>query len=240
MDLLQYFNHRIEKPTKRKLNICPFITISRESGCDASRLARMLISNFVNIGQTWKYIDKEILHESSKKLSLKDSQIDYVFNAEKKKHADEIMSALSNRYYKSDSSVRKGIEDVVKQIAGEGNVILVGRGGAAITSQLKKGLHIKLVAPREWRIQNLMKRKGKTRKEVENYINDSDDKRRIILKEFKKNKDQEIVFDLTLNCAKFNQKEQVDLIFKSMELKYLEKNLISHQEKTQAYHNQDW
>ena len=221
MDLLQYFNHRIEKPPKRKFNTLPFITISRESGCDASRLARMLISKFSESGQKWKYIDKEIIHESSKKLSLKDSQIDYVFNAEKKKHADEILSALSNRYYKSDTRVRKGIENVVNQIAGQGNVILVGRGGAAITSDLTKGLHIKLTAPLEWRTQNLINRKGKSQKEVESYIKDSDQKRKVILEEFKKNKDKEIVFDLILNCARFNQMEQVDIIYKSMKVSRL-------------------
>ncbi len=216
MDLLDYFNNRLEKPHEKPLNKKPFITISRESGCDASRLARILIERFHEINQHWRYIDKEILTETSRELQMDKSKIDYVFNAEKKKHADEILSALSNRYYKSDFRVRKAIANVVSHIAGEGQVILVGRGGAAITSGMRKGIHIKLVAPLEWRVNNLMKRKGRSRIEVLNYITDSDRKRQILLQDFKRKSDDQLAFDLIINCSKFVQLAQSNIIIEAM------------------------
>jgi len=119
MELLHYFDYRFNPTQPKKAKKLPFITISRKTGCDGIRIAKLLVKEFKSLGEQWKYIDKEILNDSAKKLKLNKSQVSYIFEAELKTHADEILSALSSRYYKSDKTVRKTVADVVKHYAKE-------------------------------------------------------------------------------------------------------------------------
>ncbi len=212
MELLHYFDYRYNKPKPSVTKKLPFITISRQTGCDAISITKLLIKEFKSQGHYWKYIDKEILNESAKKLKVDKSKITYVFNAEEKTHADEILSALSNRYYKSDKKVKKAITDVVQHMANEGNVVLVGRGGAVITSNMELGVHIRLVAPLKWRIKSLMVRRKRSQDEIKSYIEDTDKKRKKIVEVFGEVKSKDILYDIVVNCEKFSKKQIVEII----------------------------
>ncbi|NQU34566.1 MAG: cytidylate kinase-like family protein [Bacteroidetes bacterium] len=217
MELIHYFDHRFNKPSLPTINTLPFVTISRETGCDAVKITKLLIKKLKSRGQNWKYVDKEILNASAKKLKLDKSKIEYVFDVAEKTHADEILSALSSRYYKSDKMVKNAITDVVKHMAGEGNVVLVGRGGAAITSKMKLGTHIRLAAPLKWRIDSLMSRKNNSEEEISSFIINTDKKRKRLLEVFSEDKSKDIPFDVVINCARFSQKQIVDIIINIMD-----------------------
>ncbi len=105
-DLLTYFERRVARSKKEKTGTVPFITISRQTGCNGNELAFQLIKKLRLLNADWKYTNKEVLEESAKKLKLDESKIKYVFDTEEKSHIDDILSAISNRYYKSDRAVR--------------------------------------------------------------------------------------------------------------------------------------
>ncbi len=216
MELLHYFNHRFNQRNLSEKKELPFITLSRETGCGAIKLARALVKELRSRGQSWRYVDKEILNASARKLKIDKSKIKYVFNAESKTHADEILGAFSNQYYKSDTVVRKAIKEVVVHMAGEGNVILVGRGGASITSELKNGVHIRLVAPYSWRVDSLKARRYGSDDKIRSYILDTDRKRKKLLDSFSID-NNETQFDIVVNCARFSEKQIRDLILKILE-----------------------
>ena len=62
----------------------------------------------------------------------------------------------------SDLRVKKAIKDVVLSMCKEGYIILVGRGGVSIARNITDALHIRLVAPFEWRVDNVKKKKEMT------------------------------------------------------------------------------
>jgi len=217
MDVLGYLNSRLVLSESRKPGQLPFITISRETGCGAISIAKILITELKKRGQAWKYIDKEVLNEASKKLKIGQEKISYVFEAEKKTHVDDILSALSNRYYKSDKAVRKTISEVVKHYAEEGQVIIVGRGGVAITAGMERGLHIKLVAPESWRVHSLMDRKQKPMEEMAAFIKENDLKREKLLLDFFKKKPGEFCYDIVLNRASFTENQVAKIILDIMQ-----------------------
>lgn len=221
MELVNYFDYRFKRAEPKKVNEYPFITISRETGCDGIRVAKLLVKEFKALGAKWKYIDKDVLYVSAEKLKLDMSKINYVFEAEMKTHADEILSALSNKYYKSDKTIRKAIADVVKHFAEDGRAVLLGRGGAAITGDMKRGIHIKLVAPLSWRIDSLVKRKNRSRNEIEPFIVENDKKREKLVSYFSDKNSDDICFDLTINCAKFSKMQTVNIILNAMQEKML-------------------
>ncbi len=217
-ELLKYFEKRISADKIKLVKSKGFVTISRQTGCNGNSVAAKLVKKLSN--QTkWKYINKEILEHSAQKLNLRNSKLNHMFDAESLSHANEIISAFSNRYYKSDRKLKNTITEVIKHYAMEGNIVIVGRAAVGITSEMSGGLHIRLTAPLEWRINSLKKRKGFEGVDVKKFITDHDKKKVNIIKRFCDVEFNEIPFDLTINCAHFNQDQIVEFIVKAMKLK---------------------
>lgn len=216
--LLKYFNERLEKPKIKTKTKSGFITISRQTGCNGNAIASRLATELS--GQhKWKYINKEILEDSARKLNLKDSKISHLYSADNLSHADEIISAFSNRYYKSDKKLKNTIVEVIKHFAGEGKIIIVGRAAVGITADMPKGLHIRLVAPLEWRINSLSKRKAFEGVNVEKFVAKHDKQKAAMIKRFCNKNIEEIPFDINLNCARFNQEQIVSIIRMAAKMK---------------------
>lgn len=197
----------------------PFVTISRQTGCNGTGVAVDLVKALKLHHQNWKYINKEILEESANQLKLDPSKIKYVFETRKTTHVDEVLAAFSSRYYKSDKVVRKTIKEVLQHYAQAGNVIIVGRAGVATTKDIPGGLHLRLIAPYDWRVSSLKKRKSFEGVDVASFIKNHDLKKKKLIEEFSKKDISEIEFDLTINCATFTRQEVIDLIISAMKMK---------------------
>lgn len=220
-NLLNYFDQRFNKQSIKKTEKGPFITISRQTGCNGTGIAVDLVKALKTKGKSWKYINKEILEASASKLKLDKSKIEYVFETKKKSHIDEVISALSSRYYKNDKIVRKTITEILQHYALEGNVIIVGRAGVATTSKSANGLHIRFVAPYEWRVSSLQKRKEFDNINIARFIKEHDAKKRKLIEDFCGKDINDIYYDLTLNCATFSRQHNIALILEAMKMKNL-------------------
>jgi cytidylate kinase len=134
----------------------------------------------------------------------------------------------------SDLRVKKAIKDVVLSICKEGYVVLVGRGGVSIARDIKDALHIRLVAPFYWRVENVMKKKGMELETAEKYVIETDEKRHDLIQTFldKKAKNIESLFDVTINRISFSIPETADLIVSMYEKKVLKQ--ISERNKIKS------
>lgn len=228
MNILQQYleeRHRDQKQDKDFGEPGPVVTISREFGCSGKFLADKLNHrlNQEKKGDqkkgSWRVVSKEILEESAKELELHPSQIEYVFKYEKKSAIDEILGALSSKYYKSDRRIRNTIKKVIQTIGMEGNSVILGRCGAVITKNVSRSLHVRVIAPIEWRTEVIKKRFNLTDKKAREYIDDIDKKRA----QLKNNLADEIVddtfYDLIFNAKKFEFDEMVEIIMKTLEVK---------------------
>ena len=117
----------------------------------------------------------------------------------------EMLMAISGKHI-SDAKVRKTIKDVVLTICREGYVVLVGRGGVALAGSVKKALHVRLVAPFYWRVDNIMKKKKVDIEAAEEFAIDTDEKRYNLIINFldKKPVTLDYLFDVTLNRSSFS------------------------------------
>lgn len=205
----------------------PIITISRETGCSAKEIAQLLNEEIAEIikgkgrQSKWKWISKEILDKSAKELELEPSKLDYIFDAEVKSTMDEVISALSSRYYKSDRKIRKTVKEVIGALADKGHIIIVGRAGVSITSNIDRALHIKLQAPLEWRSNALAEKQGITLEEAKKFAIETDKKRKKVLDHFSPCKTDSTIFDVIYNCKSLSQAEIVKSILQLMEEKKL-------------------
>jgi cytidylate kinase len=217
LDLKEYFEKRLSAKQQTEVSKSSFITISRQTGCNGNSIAVKLTKELSSKNK-WKYINKEILSESAKQLDLSESQLIHLFKSEKLTHANEIIAALSHRYYKNDNKIKKTITEVVTDFAIEGNVVIVGRAAVGITSKLQRGLHIRITAPVDWRINALKKRKGFEDVDVVKFIQEHDIKKENLIQRFCNMKLEDVPFDLTINCSKFNQNQIVKIIVDTMYL----------------------
>ena len=157
IDLSKYLTERYQDSMLKQEYEGPVVTIARDFGCPGRKIAAKLTNQLNQLKDSrsksirWRWISKEILAESARELEMDPADIKYVFQYEKKTVFDDILSSHSRKYYKSDRKIRQTVARVIRNIAYEGNVVIIGRGGVAITKDIERSLHIKLEAPLEWR-----------------------------------------------------------------------------------------
>jgi len=202
----------------------PVITISRLTGCDARETASLIIDKLNSkFGVTkWKWVDKDIIYSIARELNIDTQRIENYYEGIKLSNLSEMIMAFSGGFV-SDLRVKKAIKDVVLSICKEGFVVLVGRGGVSIARDIKDALHIRLVAPFYWRVENVMKKKELGLESAEKYVIATDEKRYDLIQTFldKKTKNIDSLFDVTLNRQSFSISETADLIVTMYEKKVL-------------------
>lgn len=228
VDLLKYMSDRMSDKEGKNIEPGPVITISRLYGCPAKKVAKKLAERLTEkmtikgiAEPKWEYITKEIMSESAKELEVDPSKIKYVFDYEKKSLIDDILSAHSSKYYKSDRKIRNTIGRVIRNMATEGQKIIVGRGGVAITHDIPKSFHVNLEAPLEWRVLRVSEKLDKSLEETERTVLDVDKKRKEFRDNFQGKGTDYTQFDLTLNCMTLSVDELVAIITKAIEVRKL-------------------
>lgn len=193
----------------------PFITLSREFGCQANPLAAMLKKELDKPGKPWNIMNKEIIFTAARELNMDPDLIASISGSSDRTQLDEILHALSSKYYKSDRKIRQTVATVVMNSALSGRVIIVGRGSAAITHGLQPAIHVQLIAPIEWRLDSLMSRHGLKREEMLKQLTETDLKRYKLIRDNAKGGDSLAhLFDLTINCSLVTHQEMVEMIIK--------------------------
>ena len=225
VDLVQYLINRHKDCHLPCPEPGPVVTISREMGCSGTQISQMLVQElnsryeFKN-GEPWKWIGKEELQEAAAQaLNLPPDEIRYVLEAKKKTIMDDILQSFSNKYYKSDRTIRKTVKDVIRSIACSGRVVILGRGGVAITRDISRSLHINLEAPPEWRSLRIAEKMQIEFKEAEAFVL-SIDKQREEFRDYFGGKNTDYTrFDISFNSMTLTVREIVDIIIKTMEIR---------------------
>jgi len=222
--LLKYLENRYEKekPSIKKKTPGPVITISREFGCPANMCANGLADLLNKIkdinSPQWKVVSKEILDQAAEELGLSPDKIDFVFSFEKRNAVDEILESLSSKYYKSERKIRSTIKDVIRSIGQQGFVIIVGRGGAAILKDIEKSMHIRLIAPLDYRGDGVSRRHEISKEEAKKLTLEMDRKRKQLRDDFSDTPIDNNDYDLIFNCKKLSTESIVDLMAKAANL----------------------
>jgi len=219
-----YFDgrHRESILSKSHADDGPVITISRLTGCDARQVAAILVDelNRKPGAKKWRWVDKDIIYAIAKELNTDTQRVENFYKGIELSNISEMIMAFSGGFV-SDLRVKKAIRDVVLAMCKEGNVILIGRGGVSIAHEITDAIHIRLIAPFYWRVENVMKKKKIDIETAEEYVVDTDEKRFNMIRAFLEKKPLNIdyLFDSTINRKSFTVNEITDLIISMYEKK---------------------
>lgn len=195
------------------------ITISRQFGAGGSEVARRVAATL-----GWSFVDNEVVDKVAKRAGLPASEvaahderapgfIERLAQTLAASAPDVISTDETPMPGRTEQKLVRLTETVVAEIADQEKVVLVGRAAPAVLARRTGTLHIKVVAPRDWRISVVARRLGMDLKHAEKTLNDADDNRRRYHKQYySRDWDDPCNYDMVLNTAALGFDEVVEVI----------------------------
>lgn len=205
----------------------PYITISRQWGCDGIGLGQILVDklNQRDTQQRWKLYHKELLGQLAKDTGLAEE----VLEKERKSTPNllkDFLRGLTKTSIPDGFEVRNKITMMVRTVAYEGYAVLVGQGGTAATGDLANGLSIRVEAPRDWRIARICLREQLDKLAAANRIDEIEKERDHLRKIYERQNPRQPAFNIVFDNAMFTNEQISNLVIMAME----EKKLIEKEE----------
>ncbi|MCU0843383.1 MAG: cytidylate kinase-like family protein [Spirochaetes bacterium] len=187
----------------------PFITISREYGCNAVAIADALAEalNKYESTDVWKSYDKELIDKICSDHNIAEALCETIDTKRREEISEFWRSVLTD--YPPQVSVYQKLVQTIRSLSIHGRSIIVGRAGVMITRSLRYGVHIKLVAPAAYRIQKVMETAGiKDRLEAEKLVERKDRERHDFMTQYLKfDAKNPSSYDVTFNVARITPGE---------------------------------
>lgn len=227
--LSSYLREHLEGvPAKKKPG--PFLTISRQFGCDGEDLGNYLAEklNARDIAQRWKVYYKEFIQQLSKDTGVDEMLLDRE-QVSKPSMFKDFLRGLHKNPLPDRVEIRNQIGRMMRLVAIEGYSIIVGQGGAAATADITNGLTIRVEAPRDWRIARVCRQDSISRAAAAAKI-DSFEAEQIRLREYydqKKRRTPE--FHLVVDNSVFSREVIAEMVLLAME----EKEMIEKTSKSE-------
>ena len=187
------------------------ITISRQHGCYGAETALELQKL---LGKGWVVFHREILEAIAKNSGLEQKYLEQ-FDEKTVPFIEEIVNGFIKPSL-TDNSYLNPLRKFVSLLAEKGRVIIVGRGANFI---LKEGFHIRLIAPAQTRINNLVEINKYSKMEAKDELEEADKQRKTYIKKmFGQDADDPLNYDLVINIKDLNFKETAKLIYQASQI----------------------
>lgn len=196
----------------------PVITISREFGCPGETIAEKLAGilskkNEINGGHDhWKWISKEIIEESAKKLKLTPSLMDELSSKKSRGFFENMALFFSDEYYPSDGKVQSTIAEFIHDSAAQGHVVILGRASEIITHNFTNSFHIRLFAPLNYRSEVISINQGVSISTAKKMCLENDMRRESFRKFFRGEKEEMGFYDVVINSKEVTEDEILEMI----------------------------
>jgi cytidylate kinase len=163
------------------------ITVEREYGCGAGEIARQLCSKL-----GWKLWDRELTAEiarvanvDSSAVSMCEERVDSAFQRLVKvfwRGSYERSMHLEHQPFGPDRMVEVG-EQVMREIAEQGNCVIVGRGAPYFLRERSDVFHVFLYAPRAEKLRRIQEL-GRSLQDAEDLVDTVDRERMLFIKHY--------------------------------------------------------
>lgn len=198
---------------KRAIKTVPFVTLSRQYGCMAYELAESLANRLNMEKPEWHFTvyDRDITTQLAEQEMIETDVINRL--SERKRGAIEDWADSMIGGKPPEIQVFYRLARMLCSIASLGHAILIGRGGSAITRKIPGGIHIRLIAPVDWRIENLKKDPERASEANRAFIKQADlERENFVRKYLGIDANDPELYHLIINTQKLTMDDQVDMI----------------------------
>ena len=166
----------------------PYITISRQYGCDGYELGDKLADRLnQRDGGKWRVFKKELLKQLAEDTGLTEEVIEKERLA-KPSLLKDFLHGMRRSGIPDGYEIRNKITVMVRTAAFEGYAIIIGQGGTAATVDLDNGLSIRIEASKEWRIARVGSREKLSRQAAIARIEKIEKQRKVLRKIYEQKK----------------------------------------------------
>jgi cytidylate kinase len=195
-----------------------FITISRQYGCEGAALAHRLVdilNERCRPSFAWVAYDHELLNKISTNPHLRNNVIE-ALDSRRHERMGRLFDTILNRKA-NDASEMRQLADVVRTLAVLGRAVLLGRGSYLITQDLKTGLHVRLIAPVDWRALHVAATREVTHGEAKKIITEGERRREDYMrKHFVEHPEHVVNPDLVIDNSRFNLVQIGEIVFAAL------------------------
>jgi cytidylate kinase len=186
------------------------ITISRQYGAGGSEVARRVAGAL-----GWRVVDNELVEEVAARAGLPRKDVE-----EREERLPSFAERLARTLATStpelfaspgpggtvpklqEADLVRITETVVAEVAAKGRVVMVGRAAPAVLAQEENSLHVKLVAPRGYRLQAAAERLGVDLQKAAEILDETDAMRERYLRQFyRRNWNDPVNYHMILNTG---------------------------------------
>ena len=173
----------------------PVITVSREAGCRATKVAQKLAEEM-----KMDLMGGKIIQMVAESTEMSEKVVQSLDEKEITKR-DEWLSALFDRRNLWPDQYLQHLTKVISTIGRHGNAVILGRGANFILPR-EETFSVRIIAPWEMRIENILRT---TREEAQRYLANTDSSREaFVRKYFNADVKDPAYYDLVLNMRGFS------------------------------------
>jgi cytidylate kinase len=211
-----YLNARGGTPVQEAHPLLRSITISRETGAGAITVSQLVVE-YLEMHQVndplhpWTIFDRDLVKKVIEHHKLSETVEQYM-QEDAPKRVDDLLSDVLGVHPPARTLVQHTNRTILR-LAMSGNVIIVGRGANLITSSLTNVFHARLIAPLEFRIQNVREYYNLSHQKAVEFVREGDRaKARYYQRNFNSKIQEPLQYHLTINTGLVNFSEAAHLI----------------------------
>jgi cytidylate kinase len=191
----------------------PVVTISRQAGIDAAAVATKLVDVLNQRGGVdppWLAFDRELVERVAEDHHLEQDLVTRL-DEHDKSWFEHFTAGITGSATGTDIAMKTA--RTIRALAWVGRAVIVGRGGQSVLAGLKHVVHVRLIAPHDWRVEQYATAHETDRREAERRVEEVDAYRaRYVKGHFARNLHDDLLYDITLNMARVSTDRAADVI----------------------------
>jgi cytidylate kinase len=201
-DVAKLFGSRYEGDTPQG----PCLFVSRETGAGGSEIARLAAERL-----RWELLDKEILDHLTSHYGTPRTVLKMVDEKKVNWLADIFHGWIVGHGFSQLAYVHR-LHRLFEAVARQGNFVIVGRGARFVLPR-HVGFSVRIIAPFDYRVGQVVLRQGLSIKDARAYVDESDQQRTAFLQRyFHRDVSDPHIHDLVVNVEQLGVENALPLI----------------------------